>query len=62
MATESPFMEQAAWVVAMEELNELQKMANDVKIIGDLIHRYIHNTYYHKLLFQRLFLSYLVRW
>jgi len=33
MATESPYMEKVAWVAAIEELNVLQRMANDVKII-----------------------------
>ena len=34
MATESPHMEQEAWVAAKEELVVLERIANDVKIIG----------------------------
>ena len=37
MATESPHIEQKAWVVAKEEMMVLGRMANDVKMIGNIM-------------------------
>ena len=57
MDRESRNMEQAAWAATTDEIHILERMINDVKIIGNFLLRY-----FHKLSLQRLSLRSLVKW